>query len=125
MSDRRSEPIAVRTPPAFSPAVGNCLGASLLFCLRKARIEINGLRATVDASPVRNDRGRLRIGEVRVMLAAQVEPEHRERMGRCLEVFEDFCIVTESVRHGISVVVDVAVPEAATWDRRATAPAAR
>jgi hypothetical protein len=29
-------------------------------------------------------------------------------MRRCLELFQDFCIVTESVRQGIPVSVDVA-----------------
>jgi hypothetical protein len=29
-------------------------------------------------------------------------------MGRCLEMFEDFCIVGQSVRQGIDVGVEVA-----------------
>jgi uncharacterized OsmC-like protein len=109
----------------LAAAIGNCLGASLLFCLRKARIPVQELRTSVDASLERTERGRVRIGEVRVRLAPEVIPEHAERMSRCLEVFEDFCIVTESVRRGIPVVVDVAAPNSATVDRRVTAPAAR
>ena len=37
----------------------------------------------------------------------EVAPEHRERMGRCLELFEEFCVVTQSVRNGIDVKVEV------------------
>jgi hypothetical protein len=35
------------------------------------------------------------------------EPD-RERAARCFELFQDFCVVTESVRHGIDVAVAVA-----------------
>jgi organic hydroperoxide reductase OsmC/OhrA len=68
---------------------------------------VHGLRTEVEGTFVRNERGRMRIGEIRVTLAPEVTPEQRERMGRCLELFEDFCIVTESVRHGIKVEVAV------------------
>jgi uncharacterized OsmC-like protein len=88
-------------------AVGTCLGASLLFCLRKAHVQVNALRATVEGRLVRNPQGRLRVGEIRVRLAPDVAPEDRDRMARCLELFEDYCIVTESVRQGISVDVEV------------------
>lgn len=91
----------------LAAAVGSCLSASLLFCLRKSRVEITQLRTTVDGTIVRNERGRLRIGGLRVRLAPDVTPEQRERMGRCLDLFQDFCIVTESVRDGIAVDVDV------------------
>ena len=92
----------------LAAAIGHCLGASLLFCLRKSRIEVEELRATVEGTVVRNERGRLRVGAIRVKLAPEVAPGDRDRMGRCLELFEDFCIVTESVRQGIPVVVEVA-----------------
>ncbi len=88
-------------------AVGSCLGASLLFCLRKSHIDVQQLRTTVEGTLVRNEQGRLRIGEIKVRLAPQVAADQRDRMGRCLELFEDFCIVTESVRHGIAVDVQV------------------
>lgn len=92
----------------LAAAVGNCLAASLLYCLRKSRIDVGGLRATVEGTLARNERGRLRLGELRVQLAVDVPPQERERMGRCVELFEDFCIVTESVRQGLPVTVEVA-----------------
>jgi uncharacterized OsmC-like protein len=100
----------------LATAVGHCLGASLLYCLRRSRIDVPTLRTDVTGTLVRNERGRLRIGEIRVTLAPDVDASARERMGRCLELFEDFCIVTESVRHGIPVTVSVetAAPAAAT-----------
>jgi organic hydroperoxide reductase OsmC/OhrA len=92
----------------LAAAVGSCLSASLLFCLRKSRIDVTELHTTVDGSIVRNERGRLRIGGIRVRLAPEAPPEQRERMGRCLDLFQDFCLVTESVRVGIAVDVEVA-----------------
>lgn len=91
----------------LAAAVGSCLGASLLFCLREARVEITELRTSVEGTIVRNEEGRLRIGEIRVRLAPHVAPEDRDRRGRCLDLFEDFCIVTQSVRQGIAVDVQV------------------
>ena len=91
----------------LAAAVGSCLSASLLFCLRKSRIEVTKLRTVVEGTIARNERGRLRIGGLRVRLAPELMPEQRERMGRCLDLFQDFCIVTESVREGIAVDVDV------------------
>ena len=91
----------------IAAAVGNCLAASLAFCLKRSRIPLKQLRATVEGTLVRNERGRQRIGEIRVKLAPDVAPEDRDRMERCLELYEDFCIVTESVRNGIPISVEV------------------
>lgn len=92
----------------LAAAVGNCLSASALFCLRKARIDVRSMRTSVRASLVRNEKGRLRIGGIQVNIELAVAPEDRPRTGRCLELFEDFCVVTQSVRSGIDVQVEVA-----------------
>ena len=96
----------------LAAAVGSCLSASLLFCLRKSRIELAELRTTVEGTIVRNERGRLRIGGLRVRLAPELSAEQRDRIGRCLDLFQDFCIVTESVRDGIAVDVEVGTASA-------------
>lgn len=93
-------------------ALGSCLGSSLLFCLRKARIEVRDLGITVRGTIVRNERQRLRVGAIEVALSPTVDAEHRDRMARCLEVFEDFCIITQSVRDGVDVSVRVEPREA-------------
>jgi uncharacterized OsmC-like protein len=91
----------------LAAAVGNCLSASALYCLRKARIEVRALRADVHGRLVRNEHGRLRVGQIAVTIRPEVAAADRERMARCLELFEDFCVVTQSVRAGIDVKVDV------------------
>ncbi len=93
----------------LAAAVGNCLSASLLYCLRRAHVEVTALHSEVNAKQVRNPAGRLRIGTLEVVLKVTVLPGSEGRIGRCLELFEDFCVVTESVRRGIDVDVDVAI----------------
>jgi organic hydroperoxide reductase OsmC/OhrA len=99
----------------LAAAVGNCLSASLLFCLRRARIDVRAMRTTVTGSVERNERGRLRIAGIQVRIEPVVDEDQQARMQRCLGLFEDFCVVTESVRRGIDVDVSVeAVSDHAT-----------
>jgi organic hydroperoxide reductase OsmC/OhrA len=93
-------------------AIGHCLSASLLFCLKKTRVEVSAMETKVTGTVERNEKGRLRIGTIRVQLSPEIAREDRVRIGRCLEMFEDYCIVTQSVRKGIEV--DVQVAEEAT-----------
>jgi organic hydroperoxide reductase OsmC/OhrA len=91
-------------------AIGSCLASSLLFCLTKAHVVVDKFSARVELERVRNERGRLRIGSVKVALMVEMPDDQRERFERCRQIFEDYCTVTESVRHGISVEVDVSSP---------------
>jgi len=89
----------------LAAAVGNCLSASLLFCARKSRVDIESVHTEVTVHYARNEQGRIRIGKIDV----QVEPRFAEsdpaKMQRCLEIFEDYCVVTQSVRKGIDISV--------------------
>ena len=58
---------------------------------------------------MRNEHGRLRIGALRVKLAPTVAEQDRPRLARCLELFEDYCVVTESVRDSIGVAVEIEI----------------
>ncbi|MEZ4455434.1 MAG: OsmC family protein [Gemmatimonadales bacterium] len=91
----------------LATAVGHCLSASLTFCLRRAQVELLDLTTTVSGEYSRNERGRLRIGRIRVKVAPRVADADRDRLARCLELFEDYCVVTESVRHGIPVDIEI------------------
>lgn len=100
----------------LAAAIGNCLGASLLFCLQRSKVEVNGLGVEVAGTLARNEKGRLRVAVVRVRLAPGIAAGDRERIERCLGIFEDYCIVTQSVRQGIDVQVEVAPAEMAAAD---------
>jgi len=91
----------------LSAAVGNCLSASLLFCLNKIRVEPTSLKTTVTTKIMRNEKKRLRVGSSHVTITLGFNPEGRDRLGRCLDLFEEYCIVTQSVRGGIDVSVEV------------------
>jgi len=88
-------------------AVGNCLSASMLFCLRKMRVELEALETDVTVEYRRNEAGKLRIPRIRVTLRPAVGDEDAKKLEKCREMFETFCIVGESVRSGIDVQIDV------------------
>ena len=88
-------------------AVGNCLSASLLFCLRKSRVEVSGMKTTVEGVIARNEEGRWRIRELSVELTPEVDENQRKQLERCIDIFENFCIASQSVRQGIPIDVKV------------------
>ncbi len=89
-------------------AVANCLAASLLYCLQgKFKNTPGPLRAQVRGELARNAQGRLRIGRLDVTIRLDDAAASLKHLDRCLAQFEDFCVVTESVRQGIPVGVRV------------------
>lgn len=88
-------------------AVANCLAASLLFSLRKFRNEAEPLSAAATVTLARNAQNRLRIGRIAVDLHLAAPAAAVKSLDRVLAQFEDFCVVTQSVRAGITVDVRV------------------
>jgi organic hydroperoxide reductase OsmC/OhrA len=89
-------------------AVANCLSASLVFCLRgKFKQSPGPVRAMATGRLERNEQGRYRIAGIDVVLSLAENYGEMPHQQRCLEQFEDFCVVTESVRRGIPVSVSV------------------
>ena len=91
----------------LSAAVGHCLSSSLLFCLQKARINVNDLETTVKANTERNSEGRLRITRLDAQIHLDVKEEDETRVSRCLNIFENYCTVTQSVINGLQVKVTI------------------
>lgn len=89
----------------LSSAVGHCLTSSLLFCMQKSRGTIKEIEAEVDTNLARNERGRWRVAEIKVRIKPTVDAVDKEKLERCRGLFEDFCIVTASIREGIKVDV--------------------
>jgi organic hydroperoxide reductase OsmC/OhrA len=116
LSTDEDEPLGSGAGPnpaaLLAAAVGNCLAASLVFCLRKARVEPAAVSADAAAHVARNEAGRFRIDGIDVELSFSVEAAQQAALERCLPLFEDFGIVTESVRRGVPVRVHVGAREA-------------
>lgn len=89
----------------LAAAVGNCLCASLAYCVRRHRAEVFSLRAEVYTTLARNEGGRFRITHITVKLHPEVSDP--SVLDRCRDIFEDFCIVTASVRKGVPVDVEL------------------
>lgn len=90
----------------LAASIGNCLAASLMFCMKRQKKPVRSVAADLKVQLVRNESRRLRVGRVDVTLHADVEGG-MEALAPCLDVFEDFCVVTQSVRDGIDVDVKV------------------
>lgn len=101
----------------LAAAIGNCLAASLVFCLKKADVAAPAVSADVDVELERNEARRLRVGKINVILHASL-PADDPSLASCLATFEDFCVVTQSVRQGIDVVVQVAGAPVAVQSQR-------
>ena len=105
------EPIGESSAPSASrflaASVGNCLSASLLFCFKKAKIDLGDFNTIVETIMRKNEKGRWRIALIKVKLKPLIKQNDVAKSNRCVDLFEDFCIVTQSVRKGINVKVDI------------------
>jgi len=86
----------------------NCLMASLTFCLKKKKVELSDLKGEVTGKIERVDK-RLRVTELDVDIYPDVDDEDKEKLKKCVDIFENYCVVTQSIRNGIDVNVDVEV----------------
>lgn len=111
------EPIGVDSGPSpqhlLAASIANCLCASLTFACRKYHEDPGEFSATVKCEIGRNEKNRLRVLELDVSITLNGPPEAVPHLERALASFEDFCTVTESVRHGIAVKVEVLGPDGA------------
>lgn len=117
--DTALAPLATDEPPPLghgagpnpsrllAAAVANCLAASLLFALRKFHDAPSPLTARATASIERNAQGRWRVSRLAVDLELGDDAAALAHLERALAQFEDFCVVTGSVREGIPVDVRV------------------
>jgi len=90
----------------LSAAVGDCLAASLLFCLSKARVEVGSMEVSVQPFVARNEEGYWRVRRMTVKIIPSVKGDP-ESVQRCLSIFEKYCVVTGSIRGSIEVEVTV------------------
>ncbi|HRD71971.1 MAG TPA: OsmC family protein [Aquimonas sp.] len=91
-------------------AVANCMSASLLFSLRKFKNTPGTLVTKATAHLGRSPEGRLRVERIDAEIALPEMAGSYAQLERILGQFEQFCVVTESVRNGVAVNVRVVDP---------------
>jgi uncharacterized OsmC-like protein len=91
-------------------ALGECVAAGLTHRLRKGRVTVHGLTASVTTHVFCDEAGRFGIRGVDVELApcfADIDSATHER---CQRMFHEFCSATATATQGISVHVTVTEP---------------
>jgi len=92
-----------------------CLSASFIFCLKKRDFKVDDFNGEAEVTITRNEKGFWRIKKIDVDIEPKIEdPETLKRAKQCLKqlkdgynFFEQYCIVTQSVRAGIEVNVNL------------------
>lgn len=94
------------TPSMLAIAVGHCLSASLVETLRHAGIHVKASTTEAIAVVAPNEDGNPRIKRIDVTIRPVVDKESGN-IKRCIDVFENYCTVCQSIRPAIPVHVDV------------------
>jgi uncharacterized OsmC-like protein len=94
------------TPAMLAMAVGHCLSASLVETLRHAGIHVKELRTEAISVVAPNEDGLPRIKQINVSIRPVVDKESGN-IKRCIDVFEKYCTVCQSIRPAIPVHVEV------------------
>lgn len=94
----------------IAAGVANCLAASLTFCLRRVKADLKGMNAIVHGT-IGREEGLLRLQKLDLELHPRLGAKAGlEKLKKCENLFEKYCIVTESLRRGLHVNVEI-VPE--------------
>ncbi len=89
-------------------ALLGCLSASFIFCLKKKNLTLDDLNATAELTITRNKKGFWRVMKVDVDINMEIsDPATRKRADQCKKMFEQYCVVTQAVREGINVEVNL------------------
>jgi len=89
-------------------AVANCLTSSLVHCLRRAQADVRGIKTDVHGLIERNEQGLLRLKSVDVTIKPRLgSSADKNALERCKGLFEKYCVVTDTIRNGLPVNVEV------------------
>ena len=90
----------------LNSAVGHCLTSSLVFCMEKSRVPVKDVEADLVTTLKRNEKGRWRVDAIKVNLRVNVDDKDKDKFERCRGMFQDFCIVSTSIREGVKIDVE-------------------
>ncbi len=90
----------------LAASVANCLSASLLYALRRNKADPGELTATITGRFGRVEKY-LRVTHFDVQIHLGTTKEATPSLESAVAQFENYCTVTQSVRHGIEVDIEI------------------
>jgi len=105
---RAAEKIGPTPSRLLGLAVLGCLVASFTFCFQKKKFSLKEIGGEAEVIMKRNEKGFWRIMKINVSIKPMInDPLIRKRADQCIKMFEQYCTITQSVREGIEVNVDI------------------
>ncbi|MFX1313167.1 MAG: OsmC family protein [Promethearchaeota archaeon] len=105
---RYSNKIGPNPTSLLALSVLSCLAASFTFCLKKKGFTLEELNGKAEVVLRRNKKGFWRLKKIYITITPTIDdPNIRKRADICMKFFEQYCIISESLRDGMEVDVKI------------------
>lgn len=85
-----------------------CLSACFEFCLQKKGFTLSDLDGIAEVTFTRKDKEIWRIKKIDIELLPKIDnPEMHKSVAQCKRLFEQYCIISESLRKGMEINVNL------------------
>lgn len=105
---KTTEKIGPNPSKLLALSVLGCLAASFTFCVQNRDSSLSNIEGKAVITSRRNDKGFWRVKKIDIKLYPKIDnPKIRKIADQCRKFFEQFCIISESVREGIEINVNL------------------
>ncbi|MFX1572963.1 MAG: OsmC family protein [Promethearchaeota archaeon] len=106
--DTYTDKIGPHPSSLLALSVLGCLAASFTFCLKKKGFTLKELTGKAEVITRRNERGFWRVKAINIDIIPKIDNLNmRKRADICMKFFEQYCIISESLRAGMEVNVNI------------------
>ncbi|MDX1797298.1 MAG: OsmC family protein [Candidatus Lokiarchaeia archaeon] len=105
---KSKEKIGPNPSKLLALSILGCMSASFVFCLQKKDFSLSDFKGKAFITSKRNEKGLWRIKQIKLELHPKIDtPKMRERADQCQKFFEQFCIISESLKEGIEIITNL------------------
>ncbi len=84
-----------------------CLASSFTFCVQKNNFSLSDIEGKAIITSKRNEKGFWRLKKIDIILNPKIDnPQMRKRADQCQKNFEQFCVISESIREGFDININ-------------------
>ncbi len=107
-TERRNDRIGSSPVKLLGLSILSCLAASFEFCIEKKNISLSDLEGRAEVTVARNSKNFWRLKKIDVEIVPKIDnPELLKRIDQCKKLFEQYCIISESLKKGIEINVNL------------------